>query len=174
MKKIQITSKTADEIKALIRSKESFQIGSRLVSILPIAMGQSSRKAQELLLLSHNQICIWAKRFNEQGVEGLKDKVKTGRKPRITLDQLVWLKDLVLNVSPTKYDFNTEVWTAPMLVKMLKQECDLTYSDDAVYILLKNKLGLTHKKSRGIYTEADAEKRDDFIEDFQKKSSPAN
>lgn len=45
MKKIAITSKTAEEIKVLIKSKESYQIGARLVSILPLSMGQSSRQA---------------------------------------------------------------------------------------------------------------------------------
>lgn len=172
MKKLAITSHSAEEIRALIKSKESFQIGSRLVCILPLAEGMSSRKAQELLLLSHNQICIWAKRFNELGVEGLKDKVKTGRKPRITPEQLVWLKNLVLNESPSRYNFNTETWTAPMLVKVLESECNLKYSDDAVYILLK-KLGLTHKKGKGFYTEANAEKRAEFVGDFLKKPSQA-
>ncbi len=170
MKKLNITSKTAEEIKTLIKSKESFQIGSRLVCILPLAMGKSSRQAQELLLLSHNQICIWANRFNAYGIEGLKDKVKTGRKPRISTEQLDWLKNLVLNESPTKYDFNTEIWTAPMLVKILQQECNLKYSDDAVYILLKKKLGLTHKKGKGFYAEANQEKREEFIENLKKKS----
>lgn len=173
MKKLAITSQSAEEIRALIKSKESFQIGSRLVCILPLAEGKSSRQAQELLFLSHNQICIWAKRFNEQGIEGLKDKVKSGRKPRITPEQLVWLKNLVLNESPTQYGFNTETWTAPMLVKMLQTEFNLTYSDDAVYVLLKKKLNLTHKKGKGIYTEANAEKRAEFVEDFLKKSSQA-
>jgi transposase len=168
MKKLEITSKSADEIKALIKSKEGLQIGSRLVCILPLAMGMSSRKAQEILLLSHNQICIWAKRFNEHGIEGLKDKVKTGRNPRITSDQLVWLKELVLKESPTIHGFNTETWTAPMLVKMLHRDCNLTYSDDAVYIILKKKLGLTHKKGKGFYAEANVEKREEFVEGFKK------
>ena len=173
MKKLAITSQIADEIRTLIKSKESFQIGSRLVCILPLAEGMSSRKAQELLLLSHNQICIWAKRFNEHGIEGLKDKVKTGRKPRISSEQLAWLKNLVLNESPASHGFNTETWTAPMLVKMLATECNLTYSDDAVYVLLKKKLGLTHKKEKGLYTEANAEKRAEFVDDFLKKSLQA-
>ncbi len=50
-KKLEIRSKTAEEIKVLIKSKESYHIGARLVSILPLAMGQSSRQSQELLLL---------------------------------------------------------------------------------------------------------------------------
>ncbi len=70
MQKLKITSKTAEEIKTLIKSKESYKMYSRLLRILPLAMGQSSRKAQNLLLLSHNQICIWAKRFEKDRIEG--------------------------------------------------------------------------------------------------------
>jgi putative transposase len=168
MKKLKITTKTAEEIKELIKSKESYQIGSRLVSILPLAMGQSSRKAQDLLLLSHNQICIWAKRFEKDGLEGLKDKPKSGRKPRIDEAQLKWFENLVLHESPTKYKFNTETWTAPLLVEVLLKECNLNYSDDTVYILLKKKLGLTHKKGKGFYKEADKEKRTEFVDDLKK------
>jgi transposase len=134
-------------------------------------MGKSSRQAEELLLLSHNQICIWAKRFSEKGIDGLKDRVKTGRKPRISTEQLARLNKVVLEESPTLHDFNTEIWTAPMLVKFLKKEFDLTYSDDAVYVLLKKKLGLSHKKGKGFYSEANKEKRGEFVADFLKKSS---
>ena len=168
MQKLKITTKSATEIQALIKSKESYQIGSRLVSILPLAMGQSSRKAQELLLLSHNQICIWAKRFEKDGIDGLKDRPKTGRKSRIDQKQLDWLEYIVLNESPTKYKFNTETWTAPLLVNVLLTECNLSYSDDAVYILLKKKLGFTHKKGRGFYREGNKEKRTEFVDSLKK------
>jgi transposase len=168
MKKIQITSMTASEIEALLKSKEDYKIATRLVSILPLAKGESSRKAQELLLLSHNQILIWAKRFNEKGLEGLKDKPKTGRKPKITVAQLVWLKKVVVEESPTKYDYNTETWTAPLLVDILKKHCNLTYSDDMVYVILKKKLGLTYKKGKGFYPEANLQKRKQFVEDLKK------
>jgi transposase len=124
---------------------------------------ESSRKAEELLLLSHNQICIWAKRFNEQGIAGLKDKVKTGRKPRTSQGQLVWLKTLVLTESPTHHGFNTNIWTAPMLVKILALKCNLTYSDDAIYFFLKKKLGLSHKKGKGFYSEANKENLENYL-----------
>jgi transposase len=121
MQKLEITSMSVSDIEALLKSKEDYKIALRLFSILPIAKGESSRKAQELLLLSHNQICIWVKRFNEFGLEGLNDRPKTGRKPKITNDQLDWLKNLVLSESPTKYGFNTETWTAPLLVTKVSE-----------------------------------------------------
>ena len=102
MQKLEITSMSVSDIEALLKLKEDYKIALRLFSILPIAKGESSRKAEELLLLSHNQICIWVKRFNEFGLKGLYDRSKTGRKPKITNNQLDWLKNLVLTESPTK------------------------------------------------------------------------
>jgi transposase len=170
MQKIKFPKNSAEQIEAILKSKEDYKIASRLVSILPLAKGDSSRKAQELLLLSHNQILIWSKRFIEQGIEGLKDKPKTGRKSKISEDQLLWLKNLVVNESPTKYDYNTESWTAPLIVEVLARECHLKYSDDMVYILLKKRLGLTHKKGKGFYPEANKEKRQAFVDTLKKTS----
>lgn len=168
MQKLEITSMSVSEIENLLKSKEDYKTAARLVSILPIAKGESSRKAQELLLLSHNQICIWVKRFNELGLEGLKDKPKTGRKPKISSEQLVWLKDVVLNESPTKHGFNTETWTAPLIVIIIEKKCNIIYSDDMIYVILKKKLGLTYKKGKGFYAEAKPEVREKFVEDLKK------
>ena len=168
MQKLEITSMSVLEIENVLKSKEDYKIAARLVSILPIAKGESSRKAQELLLLSHNQICIWVKRFNEFGLEGLKDKPKTGRKSKISDEQLVWLKNVVIDQSPTDYGFNTETWTAPLIVKTIDKHCNIKYSDDMVYVILKKKLNLTHKKGKGFYAEAKEEVREKFVLDLKK------
>ena len=168
MQKIKITKMSVSDIEFLLKSKEDYKTAIRLVCILPLAKGESSRKAEELLLLSHNQILIWAKRFNQSGLDGLKDKLKTGRKPKINESQLSWLKNVVVNESPTKYNFNTETWTAPLLVELLKRECNITYSDDMIYLILKKKLNLTHKKGKGFYPESSPIKREMFLEDLKK------
>ena len=170
MQKIQITSMTTSEIEALLKSKEDYKIALRLLCLLPLSKGESSRKAQELLLLSHNQILIWAKRFNENGLDGLKDRPKTGRKPQISEEQLTWLKQVVTQESPTKFEYNTETWTAPLLVDLIQKECNISYSDDMIYVILKKKLNLTHKKGKGFYPEANPEKREKFVEDLKKTS----
>lgn len=160
MKKIQITAMTASDIEALLKSKEEFRIASRLISILSLAKGESSRKAQELLLLSHNQILIWAKRFNEQGLDGLKDKPKSGRKSKITSEQLSILRKIITEESPTKYGYESKTWTAKILVDMIKNQFNITYSDDMVYVILKKKLGLTYKRGKGysLTSKSDNEK----------------
>ena len=158
----------SSEIEDLLKSKEDYKTAVRLVSILPLSKGESSRKAQELLLLSHNQILIWAKRFNELGIDGLRDKPKSGRRSKISPEQLARLNRIVLDSSPEAYGYNTAVWTASMLVAVIAKEFGIHYSDDAVYFLLKKKLGLTYKKGRGFYPEADPKKREEFSDTLKK------
>ena len=168
MKRYEITIMDSFEIEELLKSKEDYKTAVRLISMLPLSKGESSRKAQELLLLSHNQILIWAKRFNEFGIEGLRDKSKPGRKSKIQPEQLVLLKRVVLDASPEEYGYNTAVWTAPMLVEVIAKEFGIRYSDDAVYFLLKKKLGLSYQKGRGFYPEADPKKREEFLDTLKK------
>lgn len=170
MQKIQVTKLSASQIEALLKSKEEYKIATRLVCMLQIAKGGSSRQAQELLLLSHNQICLWVKRLNKEGIKGLYNKPKPGRKSRISQEQLKELKKVVTTKTPHDYHYNTAIWTAPLIVKWLKKRWNLSYSDDAVYILLKKKLGLSHKKAKGFYPEADKEKRKIFGETIKKTS----
>jgi transposase len=170
MKKIEIKSHTKEEIEDLLKSKEDYKTACRLLCMLQLAKGESSRKAQELLLISHNQVCIWAKRFNEKGVEGLKDRVKTGRKPGLSNEQLALLKNLVVNQNPEDHGYNSGTWTAPLISDWLTKQCNVKYSDDNIYLLLKNKLNLKHKKGKGFYPEADDEQRQIFADTLKKTS----
>lgn len=167
MKKIEINY-TQEEVENLLKSKEDYKTACRLLCILQLIKGGSSRKAQELLLISHNQVCIWAKRFNSFGVDGLKDKVKPGRKPSITQEQLGKLKNVILNEKPEDYGYNSGTWTAPIISDWLFKECNIKYSDDNIYLLLKKKLNLKHKKGKGFYPEADNEQREIFVKELKK------
>ena len=94
---------------------------------------------------SHNQICIWAKRFEKDGIDGLKSRTITGRKSSIYQKQLDWVENVVLNESPTKYKLILKYGHTSLIVNVLLLACNLNYSDDAVYALLKEKLGFTRK-----------------------------
>jgi transposase len=52
-----------------------------------------------------------------------------------------------------------------LLVKVVEKHCNILYSDDMIYIILKKKLGLTHKKGKGFYAEANKEVSKKFVED---------
>ena len=168
MQRLNVTYSSIDEIEKYLKNKEDYRIATKLVCILLVAKGSSSRKAKELNLYSHNQICQFVKRYNKLGIEGLKDKPKPGRKSMLTAEHLVELKRVILEESPEQHGFNSSTWTAPMLVKWVENNCNVTYSDDNIYVLLKNKLGLSHRKGKGFYPEANKEVRNEFSERLKK------
>ena len=55
----------------------------------------------------------------------------------------------------------------PLLVKAVEKHCNIIYSDDMIYALLK-KLRLTHKKGKGFYAQAKSEVSEKFVESLKK------
>ena len=168
MKKLAVTSYTPDEIRAIIKSKDDYKIATRLLCMLQIAKGGSSRQTEQLMVLSHNQICQWVKRFNEHGIDGLQDIPKSGRKAQLSDDQIQRIGRIVLNKSPEDVGYNSATWTAPILVKWIRKEFGITFSDDNIYRILKDKLKLRHKRGKGFYPESSTSERRIFVEQLKK------
>lgn len=137
------------EIKKLLSSNESYTVGVRLYIVYLVALGHSSRKLSALHHVSFKQITNWVHRFEEQGIEGLKDKHGRGRKSALSVEQLDRVKSLVLTESPEKYGFQSEKWTGPLLVQWINNEYKLEYQKAQVYNLL-DKIGVAFEKKRGL------------------------
>lgn len=158
---LQIKGHTAESIKALIRKDERYTIGLRLYAVYQVAKGQSSRKLEDLYNTSFKQITNWVHRFEEEGLDGLRDKAGRGRKDKLTLSQKQKIVMLLKNELPTKYGFNTATWTGPLLIIWIKKEFKIEYKKAQIYNILKG-LGFSYQRGKGIFPEADQEKQEDF------------
>jgi transposase len=158
---LRVKGHTADSIKALIRKDERYTIGLRLYAVYQVAKGQPSRKLEELYNTSFKQITNWVHRFEEEGINGLKDREGRGRKDKLTEPQKQEITLLLKNESPTKYGFNTATWTGPLLINWIKKEFEIEYKKAQIYNIIKA-LGFSYQKGKGIFPEADKEKQEDF------------
>ncbi len=66
-------------------------------------------------------------RFEEQGLDGLRDKPGRGRKSLLTQEQSDHLRNLMLNESPVTHGYNTETWTGPMIQKYIRDKFGIDY-----------------------------------------------
>ena len=158
---LQIKGHTADSIKALIRKDERYTIGLRLYAVYQVAKGQSSRKLEDLYNTSFKQITNWVHRFEEEGLDGLRDRAGRGRKDKLTLSQKQKIVLLLKNELPTNYGFNTATWTGPLLISWIKKEFKVEYKKAQIYNILKA-LEFSYQKGKGIFPEADKEKQEVF------------
>jgi transposase len=165
----QISGYTSEEIKALFNKEDKYKIGLRLYAVYQVSLGKPSRQLEELYNTSFKQILNWVDRFEKEGVDGLKDKSGRGRKAGLSNEELAELKEIVLEKSPTEFGYNSETWSGPIVLEVIKKQYKIEYKIAQVYNILK-KMGLSYQKSKGYYPEADKEKQELFKNGLKKTS----
>lgn len=166
---LKVKGYTSEQIHDLFRKDERYTIGIRLYAVYQVSLGKSSRKVEELYNTSFKQITNWVHRFENEGIEGLRDKPGRGRKSLLTQEQLDELRNILLHQSPVDYGFNTETWTGPMIQDQIKKKFGVEYKKAQVYNIIK-KLGFTYQKGKQTYPEASQEAKDEFSEALKKNS----
>ncbi len=166
---LKVKGHTSESIKALIKKDDRYTTGIRLYAVYQVAKGLSSRKLEDLYNTSFKQITNWVHRFEDEGLEGLKDKEGRGRKEKLTLLQKQEISNLIRNESPATYGFNTATWTGPLLIHWIKKEFQVEYKKAQIYNIIKS-LGFSYQKGRGIFPEANKEMQEEFIITLKKTS----
>jgi transposase len=166
---LKVKGYTPEEIKALIRKDDRYTIGIRLYAVHQVSLGVPSRKLEELYHTSFKQILNWVHRFEQEGIEGLRDKPGRGRKSSLSNEQTGILTTLLLEGSPTDYGYNTETWTGPILIDWVKKNFEVEFKKAQIYNIVK-KLGFSYQKAKGFYPESDPKAQEEFIEALKKTS----
>lgn len=165
--RLVVEGATAEEIHKLLRKDEKYMIGVRLYAIYQIASGAVSRDLEKMYNVSFKTVCNWVHQFNEKGIKGLKEDRRSGRKPRLSEKDMASIKMTILNEEPIQYSYNTSTWTGPLLIDYIERKYGIKYKKAQIYNIMR-KLGLSYQKGKGIYLEANPEKRNEFIEQLKK------
>ena len=145
---------TPEQIKALFSKDAKYKVGMRLYAVYQVSLGKPSRELEDVYNTSFKQILNWVSRFEEEGLEGLKDRSGRGRKPKLTSEQMQRLGKLLAEESPKAYGYNTSTWTGPLLRDWIYKEFHVKFKKAHIYNVIQ-KLGFSYQKAKGIYPEAD-------------------
>ena len=165
---LKVGNYSAEDIKAMFRKDERYTIGLRLYAVYQVALGQPSRKLQEVYNTSFKQITNWVHRFEKEGIDGLRDKEGRGRIARLNKEQREGLS-LLLNEQPDKHGYNSATWTGPMVIEWIEKNYGVVYKKAQIYNIIKS-LGFSYQKGKGIFPETDVEKQDVFKTSLKKTS----
>lgn len=137
------------------------QRAKMIVSMLDDKTLTATQAAQQAGFKSSNSGACWVKRFNEDGIQGLCDKPKSG-KPRIHSDEVRGhLIDLALR-KPRSLGYPFELWTLVRLQTAFRERTSIHLSDSTIWEWLKEE-GLHWKRQQSWFREA--EKQDEaFVE----------
>jgi len=122
MRKLQIEDAEVMRIaiQQEIERNEESRYDHRLHGLLLVTAGQSCRQVAELFGEDGTTVQRWVRRFEEGGLEGLREGERSGR-PR-TLEAKQWRKlQGDLRKSPRDFGLAATLWDGPVLSEHLRQ-----------------------------------------------------
>jgi transposase len=154
----------ADELRRLARQETDGRVACRLLGVANALDGMSRERAARQAGMDRQTLRDWVIRFNAAGVEGLRDRPKSGRPPRLDEGQMAAFKALVLRGRDPERD-GVSTWRAKDLCRIVEQHFGVVDSENGMLRLLHD-LDLSWQKARPVHPEADRKAQETF-----KKSS---
>jgi transposase len=143
----------AEELRRLARRESNGRVASRLLALANALDGTARGQAARQAGMDRQTLRDWVVRFNAEGMDGLRDRPKSGRPVWLDDGQLAALKALVLRGPDPERD-GVSTWRAQDLCRIVERRCGVRYSENGMLRLLHD-LGLSWQKARPVHPEAD-------------------
>jgi transposase len=125
----------------------------RQLAVQRVLDGYSTEEAAEFLGVDPRSVRRWVAAYREGGGQGLASRPVPGRPPKLTAtrEKIVrrWLAD-----SPREHGFETELWTAARLSRLIREEFGVRLNPRYVSAWLRDR-GFTPQKPRRVPRERD-------------------
>ena len=151
----RITEPSLEELKAACRREKDLKVKERMKMALGVLEGLSTYEVAERLRCPQPNVVYWKRRFAEEGLEGLKDRPRSGRPPKVTRWKLQRVKTLIER---------KQCWTATEVMKLICEKTGVQYSLMHVTRLLHS-WGLSKQRPRKKHINAAS---DEEVERFKK------
>jgi transposase len=103
------------------KSQKDLQLFKRLNVLLAVAMEKPIDKVADYHNISVKSVNRWINKYQIEGMDGLKDADKSGRKPKLTKDEMLQFKDLII-------EDKERVWVAKHILNTIMMLFSVVYS----------------------------------------------
>lgn len=142
--RVKVTRGDVGSIEAEYRQYRREPFGLRLHAVLQVAKGQKAEDIAASHQVSLRSVPGWIHRYNSGGPEELKDKPRSGRKPRLSDEQKSEFKRIVTEQTPKDYGFNSGTWSGPILCDLIKRLFNVIIGRVQIYYILESQC-LSHQ-----------------------------
>ena len=150
----------AAELCRLARRERDGRVSSRLIALANVLDGMSREAAARAAGMDRQTLRDWVIRFNTEGVDGLRDQPRSGRRPWMSEGQQAALKAIVLRGPDPERD-GVSTWRIIDLCRIAEERFGVTYREGGMRRLIKS-LGLSWQKTRPRHPKADEAAQERF------------
>lgn len=135
MKAIHLPEQTPEQLEALdqlYRTTKDVRLRQRAQIILLAAEAQLvAHEIGKLVRLNEQSVRNWLKRYQSEGIEGLKDVPRPGAEPKIT-DEYIKMLVTIVRRRPRSMALPFSMWTCQRLADYMAERTGIRVSDETV------------------------------------------
>ena len=151
---------TSVELRRLARLEADGRVACRILALANALDGMSREQAAKQAGMDRQTLRDWVIRFNAEGMDGLRDRPRSGRPASLDEGQMAAFKALVLR-GPNPERDGVSSWTAKDLCRIVENRFGVSYSGNGMLDLLHG-LGLSWQKTRPIHPQANPKAQQAF------------
>jgi transposase len=142
----------------------------RMLALALVLEGRSRAEAARLCGMDRQTLRDWVHRYNAEGLAGLSDRPRQGRKPRLTPEQMAELERLVEHGPDPDRD-GVVRWRRVDLQAVIADRYDVDLHERSVGKLLR-RLRFTRLSARPQHPQSDPEAQETFKKTAPRSSPP--
>jgi transposase len=123
--------------------------------------GRTAPEIASLLKVHRSKVSIWLHHWQQRGIEGILEGHRPGRPKELSDKQLQTLED-ILDSGPVAYGFHSDVWTCPMVCRVIEEEFSVSYHPAHVSRIL-HELEFSVQRPRKVLARADKQAQSRWV-----------
>ncbi len=154
------TDRSADELRRLARRQADPAASARMYAIANALDGMSRAEAARLAGMERQALRDAVVRYNAEGLDGLHDRPRSGRKPRLNEAECTALAKLITD-GPDVEATGLSAWTLVDLCAEITRRWSKTLHPASLSRVVR-KLGFSRQKARQVHPQSDKEAQEAF------------
>lgn len=161
-----------EEWQKLYYQNQQSYLRVRLLAIKHLAEGKSRSEVSQLVNCTYKTLSSWIDKYTEGGFKKLTEPIKHQVRERLSPSQKQEFKRMLLEQTPIDYGIERNLWTAKIMIEIIKQRWNVTLKDSRIYEIIRE-LNLSSQKSQRDYANADKMRQKQFVELLKKRTAHA-
>jgi len=171
-KRIRVINFNLKQWQKLYYKHQQSQFRNRLLAIKHLFEGREKFDVCGLLSISIQTLRKWLGVFLKGGFNKLLAPIKRQRPEKLSDFRKKILKFILLHKSPSKYGFDTYIWTLKVVQQLLEEKWDVKLQPTRIYEILQG-LNMSHQRVHRDYLNASKSKQKEFVDDLKKRFNQA-
>jgi putative transposase len=150
-----LTLANRESFEKVYRIEQNVKAKERILLVLNVVyQGKISAQVARDLHRSKAWACEWLKRYSKEGIEGLKDRTKSGRPPKLSKETSYQIKQELKQ--------RNQGWTTKQVEELIIKKSGIKYHSIHIYRILR-KWGFKQKVPRKVHVNtASREEKNNF------------